>query len=71
MGSGGSSRLAGKLGPAAILNQNLIFEMTSSIDDLSMERADDTLDISPKGGNFNDCNWADDAYAISSQWMGW
>jgi hypothetical protein len=29
-GSGGKSRLAGKLGPAAILNQNPIFEMVSN-----------------------------------------
>jgi len=29
MGSDGKSRAAGKLGPAAILNQNPIFEMAS------------------------------------------
>jgi hypothetical protein len=29
MGSGGKSRSAGKLGPAAILDQNPIFEMAS------------------------------------------
>ena len=30
MGSGGKSRLAGKLSPAAILNQNPIFETASN-----------------------------------------